>query len=403
MSRSGRRPTEDLSDLASRIEAELSGGSRESLRQLLAQLSPAQDDEDDTLYEDDEEGDFEGGADRYRPWDARPFDARPFDARPFDARPFDDGDEDLEDDLEGPQEPGPYWWRQRSTSRRVPVPVEGGLLARSQRGPIGETWWSQRFLAAVGTALVGGRSSRGRSYARKGQVMELWVGPGVIRGTVQGTRSTPYDVCIVMPAADDAQWGRILASLAGQALYSASMLAGELPHEIEEVFAGVGVALFPSPTSRLSSSCTCPDWANPCKHVAAVSYLVAEQFDRDPFVLLAWRGCERDEILRRLRELRGVAVATPGTPPPSLRARSPGPPSPPLSECLAGFWKAGPELASLQVRPCAADVAGAVLRQLPQGAPDAGGQELRELFGPVYKEMAAAAQQRAVRSTPRPG
>ena len=230
MSTSRRRPTEDLSDLASRIEAELSGGSRESLRRLLAQLSPAQDNEDDPQYQDDEEGDFESWADRYRPWDDRP----------WGDRPGDDGDEDLEGGLEGSQEPGPYWWRQRSASPRVPVPVEGGLLARSQRGPIGETWWSQRFLAAVDTALVGGRSSRGRSYARKGQVIELWVAPGVIRGTVQGTRRTPYDVCIVMPAADDAQWARILASLAAQALYSASMLAGELPHEIEEVFAGVG-------------------------------------------------------------------------------------------------------------------------------------------------------------------
>ncbi len=388
MSTSRRRPTEDLSDLASRIEAELSGGSRESLRRLLAQLSPAQDNEDDPQYQDDEEGDFESWADRYRPWDDRP----------WGDRPGDDGDEDLEGGLEGSQEPGPYWWRQRSASPRVPVPVEGGLLARSQRGPIGETWWSQRFLAAVDTALVGGRSSRGRSYARKGQVIELWVAPGVIRGTVQGTRRTPYDVCIVMPAADDAQWARILASLAAQALYSASMLAGELPHEIEEVFAGVGAPLFPSPTSRLSSSCTCPDWANPCKHVAAVAYLVAEQFDRDPFVLLAWRGCERGAILRRLREFRGLAGANPGKPLPS-----PGPPSPPLSECLAAFWKAGPELASLQVRPYAADAAGAVLRQLPEGAPDVGGQQLPDLLGPVYKEMAAAAQQRAVRSTPRPG
>ena len=314
------QPTEDLSDLVSRIEAELSGGSRDALRHLLAQLSPAQA-EDDAEYGDGSDDYPEGP---YGTWG--------------------DVDDDLEDGLDDPAVPGAYWWRQRAAPPRVPVPVEGGLLARSQRGPIGETWWSQRFLAAVETALVGGRSSRGALYARKGQVIELRVEAAVISAIVQGSRPTPYNVCIAMPTADSGQWGRILASLASQAMYSASMLAGELPHEIEEVFAAVGVPLFPSPTSRLSTSCTCPDWANPCKHVAAVCYLVAEQFDRDPFVLLAWRGCERAEVLGRLRELRGATVVTSEEPP-----TAPAPSSPPLSECLSGFWRAGPELASVQI------------------------------------------------------
>jgi uncharacterized Zn finger protein len=359
-----QKPGEDLSELASRIEAELSGGSRDDLRRLLAQLAPAQD-EDEADYGDDDGG-YQGRQ-----------------------GPYTTGDD--EEDEEGP---APYWWRQRSADPHAPVPVERGLQARSQRGPIGETWWSQRFLAAVETALVGGRSSRGRSYARKGQVIEMQVEPAVISAVVQGSRPTPYNVCIAMPTANRDQWGRILASLASQAMYSASMLAGDLPHEIEEVFSAVGVPLFPSPTSRLSTSCTCPDWANPCKHVAAVCYLVAEQFDRDPFVLLAWRGCERDEVLQRLRELRGANVASapgPLTPAPSS--------SPPLSDCVAGFWRAGPGLASVQIRPSAAETAGAVLSQLPQSVADARGQELRELLAPVYKEMAAAAQQRALRSS----
>ena len=86
-----------------------------------------------------------------------------------------------------------------------PLPVEGGLVATSQRGPIGESWWSQRFLAAVDTALVGGRSSRGRTYARRGQVIDLWVEPGLISARVQGTRRTPYSVRIAMP------WQRTIA------------------------------------------------------------------------------------------------------------------------------------------------------------------------------------------------
>ncbi|HXW82107.1 MAG TPA: SWIM zinc finger family protein [Acidimicrobiales bacterium] len=367
MSKARRRQKEkeDLSELVSRIEAELSGGSRDTLRRLLAQLAPAQG-EDDGEYGDAEFGEDgpEGGRGGRGGRGGGPY------------GPWDDDDE---------EEPDPYWWRQRAATPNTPVPVEGGLLARSQRGPIGETWWSQRFLAAVETAMVGGRSTRGRAYARKGQVVELRVEPAVISAVVQGTRPAPYNVSIAMPTADRGQWERILASLASQAMYSATMLAGELPHEIEEVFSAVGVPLFPSPSSRFSTSCTCPDWANPCKHVAAVCYLVAEQFDRDPFALLAWRGRERDEILRRLRELRGAKVASP--PHPSAPARAP---SPPLSECLSGFWRAGPELASVQIRLSVVEAAGAVLCQLPES------EEIRELLGPVYKEMAAAAQKRAL-------
>jgi uncharacterized Zn finger protein len=355
---------EDLSDLVARIEAELSGGSRDALRQLLAQLAPGQD-LGEAEYGEDDDG-FQGLESPYIP----------------------------RSDEEDPEDPSGYWWRQGGGGTRAPVPVQGGLLARSQRGPIGETWWSRRFLSAVEAALVGGRSSRGRSYARKGQVVQLQVEPAVISAVVQGSRPTPYNVCIAMPTVDGGKWEHILAALAREAMYSASMLAGELPHEIEEVFSAAGVPLFPSPTSRLSTSCTCPDWANPCKHVAAVCYLVAEQLDRDPFVLLAWRGRERDEVLRRLRELRGAQAAT--------RPEAPAPvaPSPPLSECLSGFWRAGSELGSVQVRPCSAEAAGAVLSQLPQALPDVRGQELRELLAPVYKEMAAAAHKRALKPSP---
>ncbi len=351
---------DDVSDLVAEIEAELSSGSRAKLQRLLAQLVPG-DDEDEDLGDDFEDD-------------------------------IDDGD-DLDDEDD---EPGPGWWRYHGTPA-APIPVKGGLAAKSRRGAIGETWWSKRFLAAVETALVGGRSTRGRSYARRGQVFDLRLEPGLISARVQGTRRTPYNVRVAMPAAHADQWDRILASLASQAVYSASMLAGEMPHEIEEVFAAAGVTLFPSPSSRLSTDCSCPDWANPCKHVAAVCYLVAEHFDRDPFALLAWRGREREDILRRLRELRGAGPVGPldAEPPPPLSA-------PPLLECLLGFWKAGPELASVHVRPEASEMAGAVLRQMPRGILEVRGRDLGEVLTTAYKEMAAAAQHRALAPHPLP-
>jgi uncharacterized Zn finger protein len=163
---------------------------------------------------------------------------------------------------------------------------------------------------------------------------------------------------------------------------------------VEDVFAGAGVPLLPGARSSLTSDCTCPDWANPCKHVAAVCYLVAEQFDRDPFALLAWRGRSRAEVLSRLRTLRGAE--DPG----HAGRHQPRDPLavPMLEECLNGFWSAGPELASVQVRPVAAETPGAVLRQLSRGLVEVRGRDVGELLAPAYEQMAREAPRRALGS-----
>jgi uncharacterized Zn finger protein len=358
----------EIEALLAQIEAELSRSSKKVLRRLVSQLSDA----------DLDGSDLDGsGFDEAGEWDAD-----------LDDGLADFDEEDLyEDELARRRRP----WDGGFYAPKAPIKVEGGLAAKSKRGAIGETWWSRRFLDAVEPYLVGGRSGRGRSYARRGQVVELAVAPGLISAKVQGTRRVPYRVRIAMPAASAEQWERVLASLASQAGYSASMLAGELPHEVEEVFSGAGVALFPGPRSRLTSDCTCPDWANPCKHVAAVCYLVAEQFDRDPFALLAWRGRGREEVLERLRELRGGETSVPSEAP-----EGPARTAPPLDDCLLGFWKAGPELASVQVRPAASEAAGAVLRQLARGLVEVRGRDLGEVLAPAYKEMSLAAGKRAL-------
>jgi uncharacterized Zn finger protein len=362
-----------IRELASQIEAELSGGSREALQQLLAKLAAPDDD-----FEEEE-------AERYRSGE--------FDEAPYPGRilgPYDCEGSEEPDDF---GEPGPYWWRRTPGRRAAPLEAEGGLHTRNQRGRIGETWWSRRFLEAVESALVGGRLARGRAYARRGQVLELDVATGLISARVHGSRPTPYKVRVAMPVVRDEEWERIFVSLASQASYCASMLAGELPHEVEDVFAEAGVTMLPSPTSRLTTGCNCPDWANPCKHVAAVCYLVAERFDLDPFAVLAWRGRDRAATLRRLRELRGGTTAElPDVEPP------PAMPLPPLSECLASFWQAGPALASVDLFPAVSESAGAVLRQLPRGLLEVRAKDVGEVLGDAYKEMAAFAQQRALSS-----
>lgn len=179
-----------------------------------------------------------------------------------------------------------------------PIRVDGGIAVRAKRGKIGEQWWSRRFVDILEQICDGGRLARGRTYARKGQVIDFTMTPGQVAGRVQGSRPDPYTVTLKIDAYDDAQWTDVSAALASQALYRAALLAGEMPHEIVDVFDGLKLPLFPS---RIEMLCSCPDWSVPCKHASAVLYVLAEAFDDDPFLVLAWRGRGRDELLAALR------------------------------------------------------------------------------------------------------
>ncbi|MEV4843965.1 SWIM zinc finger family protein [Micromonospora matsumotoense] len=188
--------------------------------------------------------------------------------------------------------------------------VDGGLRARSTRGAIGVSWWSRRFLEVLESFALGTRLTRGRAYARRGQVLRLDVSPGRVEASVQGSRPLPYPVVIALPPFPAALWDRVERELAGQAFFSARLLAGDLPAELEELFAAAGAPLFPGSVGELTQRCGCPDFAVPCKHLAATFYLLAEAFDADPFQLLHWRGRRRDDLLGRLRALRAEAVGS---------------------------------------------------------------------------------------------
>ena len=182
-----------------------------------------------------------------------------------------------------------------------PIRVDGGIRAKSKRGAIGEQWWSRRFISVLESYGMSGRLARGRSYARAGQVLDFELSQGKVTARVQGSRVRPYQVRIGVLPLTTAQWRRVQDRLASQALFRAKLLAGEMPHEIEEVFAECGTPLFPRSPADLDMHCSCPDWEVPCKHLAAVCYVLAEEFDRDPFGMLAWRGKARDELLAALR------------------------------------------------------------------------------------------------------
>lgn len=186
------------------------------------------------------------------------------------------------------------FWRSRYVS--APRRARGGIRARSKRGSFADKWWARRWVEFLEGYGLGSRLSRGRNYARLGQVLDITVGPGEVAARVQGSRVRPYRVTIHMKTLSPAQWKKVAALVARRPLLAAKLLAGEMPPEIDEVFAEAGLSLFPSGRKDLSTDCSCPDWENPCKHIAAVYYLLGEEFDRDPFLIFRLRGIERGDL-----------------------------------------------------------------------------------------------------------
>ena len=251
-----------------------------------------------------------------------------------------------------------------------PKHVEGGIRARSKRGDIGEEWWSKRFVEVLESYAISSRIKRGKRYARKGQVVELLVEPGEVSARVQGSRATPYEIRLTDANLDEDVWERVIEALVEQAGITARLLAGQLPPDVEGVFESAGSTLFPERYEDFSASCSCPDRANPCKHIAAVCYILAESFDDDPFGLLRWRGKSREDLLAALRAERGVVG-----PEAAVEEHEY------LSDRLDDFWRAG-ELDDIVVGRVERGDPELMLRRLgrPPGSLEVVRERLRELY-----------------------
>ncbi|MBN9738927.1 MULTISPECIES: SWIM zinc finger family protein [unclassified Pseudonocardia] len=267
----------------------------------------------------------------------------------------------------------PFWASDEYTGGR-PIRVEGGIRIHGAKGPVARTWWSARFIAVLEQLGVGGRLSRGKTYARSGQIVSVDVDAGAVVALVQGTRPQPYRVRIGLRVWDKPEWRRVEEALAGDAWYAAALLAGTVPPEIEELLDGLGLSLFPAAGTDLSQDCSCPDATVPCKHLAAVFYVLAERCDTDPFTLLTLRGRDRTALLERLREERDRAAG----------AAAPSGPAA-LADLLDGFWTA-PAGGAAPPSPPETEP-DAVLDQVPEPPLRAGRERLTDVLRPVYRAM----------------
>jgi uncharacterized Zn finger protein len=184
----------------------------------------------------------------------------------------------------------------------TPIKAEGGIATSKARGKMADAWWSQRLVDLLDSYGLGSRMQRGRRYARQGQLVDFDVQPGHLVAQVQGSRRTPYVVTAAAPALSDAQWDEIETAMRSRVGFAARLLSGEVPPELEAVFDDTGVALLPTKWSDMRASCSCPDWENPCKHLAATLYVFADRLDTDPWLLLTWRGRTREQLLAHLTQ-----------------------------------------------------------------------------------------------------
>lgn len=292
-------------------------------------------------------------------------------------------------------------WGWYKVEPKRPPPAHGIKV-----GKIGSTWWGQRWVEALERMSFeySNRLARGRTYARAGRTHDLVVKPGRVTAKVTGSRPRPYEVTMQLTTLSGSAWKKAIQAMASRAQFAAELLAGQMPKEIDKAFRGGGASLFPTKETDLVTECSCPDWANPCKHVAATHYVLGEAFDRDPFLLFELRGRTKNQVLDALRTARA------GKPTPKGKGGGGG------SVGIGAGERAGAEITGVafgKITPAAYDAPrealpalhltfdepvahGAVLRQL--GAPAAwhGDWSPADLLAPLVRAAAERARRIAL-------
>lgn len=201
--------------------------------------------------------------------------------------------------------------RKKKHVLRTPLTVKGGIRAQHAPGGNLRVWWSRRWTEVLENFRLGARLGRGRSYAVSGQVNALSIQSGAVVASVQGAHREPYESSIRFRTVEGAAKDRIVRHLRQHPMLIARLLVSDLPFEVEALFREEGMPFFPQKQNDLISRCSCPDYANPCKHLAAVYFLLGEAITKNPLQLLELRGISRQDLLGSAGEMeadpRGAA------------------------------------------------------------------------------------------------
>ncbi|MEI1377315.1 SWIM zinc finger family protein [Nostoc sp. UHCC 0926] len=184
-------------------------------------------------------------------------------------------------------------------------------------------WWSQQWLDLLDSYRFKKRLERARNYARQGNVLSIEFKGAKVLARVQGSEVEPYKVSLSLEPFSDEQWGYVIETMSQRAIFAAKLLAGEMPQNIEEVFTANGLSIFPFTLADVQSKCSCPDKANPCKHIGALYYQLGDRFSEDPFVLFQLRGRTKEQIISDLRQLRSAKIKPNTTETPDIQQSIP--------------------------------------------------------------------------------
>jgi uncharacterized Zn finger protein len=176
---------------------------------------------------------------------------------------------------------------------RQPVVIEGRTIAR--------TFWGRAWCDNLERySDFANRLPRGRTYVRNGSVVDLQIAPGEVKSRVSG--SSLYDVRVGITGVVDARWSSLCHDCGGAIDSLVELLQGRFSKAVMERLCQPKTGLFPGP-AEIEFSCTCPDWASMCKHVAATLYGVGARLDQQPELLFRLRKVhERDLLAAAARE-----------------------------------------------------------------------------------------------------
>jgi len=289
-------------------------------------------------------------------------------------------------------------------SHRPPALSAGQSAPTETDEGTGWTWAAARWMRPCEERAPGEQLSEGLEYARAGQTRQLEIKPGMVTAKVQGRMPQAYRTTIRLPTFTPEQWDKATQAMVAQAKYAAALLAGELPSNIEDMFAPAGLSLFPTGAADLSVSCECdvftgkprdfapvspvigpdgqpvPPAPRPpvkpgpgvpyCKHVCCLMYLIADRMSTHPLTIFSLRGLAEGDLLERLRQARALQglQRTGVTATPVYTPHVPGvnPQSVPLEQSIASFWTApDPEaLAGLDMPIALPEVSHPLLRRV---------------------------------------
>jgi len=163
----------------------------------------------------------------------------------------------------------------------------------------GKTWWGEQWLNSLSNIDYSNRLPRGSAYARNGSIAGISIADNMIKGKVQGSRPKPYEVTIIIPPFFEPEIKKLVRSISERPVLISRLLNRELDPELLNIAESNGLKVFPRQWTDFKMQCNCPDWAVPCKHLAAVIYQLSAEIDNNPFLVFQLHRVDLPTELRK--------------------------------------------------------------------------------------------------------